>query len=91
MKLYDIARWLGWWLVLNTTKTDIITTEAQAPSLSMTPAGLNVEMLSGMSTHQWLGCPMSRLGSLNSAADVEFHVRTASRVFLQIGKSCAPD
>ena len=37
--------------------------------------------LSGLSTHKWLGCLVSRRGSGHTTADVEFHLSSASRAF----------
>ena len=68
-------------LILNAEKTKILTTEAQAPCQLTTPAGMSVDVLSGLSTHKWLGSLLSSRGSGHTAADVEFHLSSASRAF----------
>ena len=68
-------------LILNPKKTKIITTEAQAQPQLTTPCGLTVEILSGGTTHRWLGCLVSDEGSGNTTADVDFHLQSASRAF----------
>ena len=68
-------------LILNAKKTKILTTEAQAPCQLTTPAGMSVDVLSGLSTHKWLGSLLSSRGSGHTAADVEFHLSSASRAF----------
>ena len=58
-------------LLLNMDKTTkILTTEAQPPSQLFTPNGLVVDILSGLTSHKWLGCQLSSMGSANTQNDV---------------------
>ena len=47
--------WTNLWLVLNTDKSKVMTTEAQPPSVLSTPAGLQIEILDQKSC-RWV-CP----------------------------------
>ena len=69
-------------LRLNVTKTKIVTSEAQAPAQSLTPAGSIVDILPPAASHKWLGCLLSSKSSRASSADVDFHLQAASRAFL---------
>ena len=40
-----------------------------------------MEILSGGTTHRWLGCLVSDEGSGNTTADVDFHLQSAPRAF----------
>ena len=68
-------------LLLNMDKTKILTSEAQPPSQLSTRNGLVVDILSGLTSHNWLGCQVSSMGSANTQNDVEFHLNAASHAF----------
>ena len=59
--------------------TMILTTEAQPPSQLYTPNGLVVDILSGLTSHKWLGCQLSSMGSADTQNNVQFHLNAASR------------
>ena len=66
-------------LVLNVTKTKVLTSEAQAPHQLVTPQGLVVDVVSRDQAHRWLGCMLSTQQS--HTRDVEFHIQAACRAF----------
>ena len=68
-------------LKLNTSKTKVLTTQAQPPSTLTTPAGLELEVLEQTKTHKWLGCLLSTLNMGNRQQDVNYRLQNASRAF----------
>jgi len=67
-------------LILNASKTVVLTTQAQAPSSVTSPNGLSVNVIPQNSSQKWLGCMISSSGS-NHILDLEYHLQAANRAF----------
>ena len=78
-------------VLLNMDKTGILRTEAQPPSQLSTPNGLVVDILSGLTSHKWLGCQLSSKGSANTQKDVEFRLKAASRPLIKKNRQALCD
>ena len=68
-------------LLLNPTKTKVLTTEAQPPSTLSTPNGLVVDVLNREDSHKWLGCLLCTKSEGNHAVDTDHHVQAAFKAF----------
>ena len=68
-------------LKLNTSKTKILTTQAQPGSSLETSGGVTVEVLDSRCAHKWLGCMLQAAPGGNPSADLQHHLQAASRVF----------
>ena len=66
-------------LVLNTSKTVALTTEAQPPSFIQIGDSHMIKVLGYSESHKWLGCMLSASPGLNS--DVEYHLQQAAKAF----------
>ena len=66
-------------LVLNASKTKLMTTQAQPPDRVWFQADSCIDVVHGSSSHRWLGCQLSMDG--DHTADVEFHLHAAARAF----------
>ena len=68
-------------LKLNTSKTKILTTQAQPGSSLETSGGVTVEVLDSRCAHKWLGCMLQAAPGGNPSADLQHHLQAASRAF----------
>ena len=68
-------------LKLNTSKTKILTTEAQPGKILRTSSGVTVEILDSRCAHKWLGCMLQANLGGNRDADLQHHLQAASRAF----------
>ena len=68
-------------LKLNTSKTKILTTEAQPGRILRTSSGVTVEILDSRCAHKWLGCMLQANLVRNRDADLQHHLQAASRAF----------
>ena len=68
-------------LTLNTSKTKILTTQAQPGSSLQTSGGVTVEILDSRCVHTWLGCMLQAAQGGNPSADLQHHLQAASRAF----------
>ena len=68
-------------LTLNTSKTKILTTQAQPGSSLQTSGGVTVEILDSRCAHKWLGCMLQAAQGGNPSADLQHHLQAASRAF----------
>ena len=66
-------------LVLNTSKTLALTTEAQPPSFIQVGDSHMIKVLGYSESHKWLGCMLSASPGLDS--DVEYHLQQAAKAF----------
>ena len=66
-------------LVLNLSKTKLLTTQAQPPDQLLFDLDTCIDVIHGDATHKWLGCQLSMSG--DQVADVEYHLQAASRAF----------
>ena len=66
-------------LVLNTSKTVALTTEAQPPSFIQVGDSHMIKVLGDSESHKWLGCMLSASPGLDS--DVEHHLQQAAKAF----------
>ena len=66
-------------LVLNASKTTLMTTQAQPPDRVWLHADIYIDVVHGSSSHKWLGCQLSMDG--DQTADFEFHLHAAARAF----------
>ena len=68
-------------LVLNASKTVVLTTEAQPPKSLVTPCGISLKVVDNLVGHKWLGCMLTTRQSCNHSVDASFHVQSARRSF----------
>ena len=68
-------------LVLNATKTVVLTNEAQPPTHIALRDGEKIQVLPRDCGHKWLGCILSAEGSRGQHLDFDFHLQAASRAF----------
>ena len=68
-------------LILNSSKTVALTTEAQAPCVIRTPSNVEIRVIERLSSHKWLGCMLSTPYSGAHGLDVDFHLQAASKAF----------
>ena len=68
-------------LKLNTSKTKILTTEAQPGKILRTSSGVTVERLDSRCAHKWLGCMLQTNLGRNRDANLQHHLQAASRAF----------
>ena len=68
-------------LTLNTSKTKILTTQAQPGSSLQTSGGVTVEVLDSRCAHKWLGCMLQAAQGGNPSADLQHRLQAASRAF----------
>ena len=68
-------------LVLNATKTVVLTSQAQGPTQIKTPTGLVIKVVPRSSSQKWLGCMLSCSLSGSHALDLEYHLQAASKAF----------
>ena len=66
-------------LFLNSSKTVVLTTEAQPPTALVTPAGLELKVVDRETPHKWLGCVLAAKGARN--LDTEYHLQAANKAF----------
>jgi len=66
-------------LILNASKTVVLTSEAQPPLEIKTPSGITVKVIGAESAHKWLGCMLTASG--RHGLDVEYHLQAASKAF----------
>ena len=66
-------------LILNASKTKLMTTQAQPPNRVWLHEETYIDIVRDGSTHKWLGCQLSMSGDQTS--DVEFHLHAAARAF----------
>ena len=66
-------------LVLNSSKTVALTTEAQPPSYIQDGDGHMIEVLGQTESHKWLGC--MRWACLGQDSDVGYHLQEAPKAF----------
>ena len=66
-------------LVLNASKTKLMTTQAQPSDRVWFQEDSYINVVHGSSSHKWLGCQLSMDG--DHTADVEFHLHAAARAF----------
>ena len=65
-------------LMLNASKTVLLTTEAQPPASITTPAGT---ILNLVCQHKWLGCMLATPRPGSNGLDVEYHLQQAHKAF----------
>ena len=65
-------------LKLNTSKTNILTTQAQPGSSLETSGGVTVEILDSRCAHKWLGCMLQAPPGRNPSADLQHHLHGLS-------------
>ena len=68
-------------LVLNASKTVMLTSEAQPPDSFSTPAGISLKVFGALAAHKWLGCMLSTRGSHKHGADADYHIQCANKAF----------
>ena len=68
-------------LLLNSSKTKVLTTMAQPPSTITTPGGLELTVIARESAHRWLGCMLSAGGPETRHLDINFHLQAAAKAF----------
>ena len=68
-------------LKLNTSKTKILTTQAQPGSSLQTSGGVTVEVLDSRCAHKWLGFMLQAAPGGNPSADLQHDLQAASRAF----------
>ena len=61
----------------------LITTQAQPPPFLTTSTGAVIKVKEKEAGHKWLGCMLSAAGSKNAILDIDYHLQSASRAFLQ--------
>ena len=66
-------------LVLNTSKTVALTTEAQTPSFIQVRGGHMIKVLGHTESHKWLGCMLCAYPGQDS--DVEHHLEQGAKAF----------
>ena len=66
-------------LVLNASKSKLMTTQAQPPDRAWLHADIYIDVVHGSSSHKWLSCQLSMDG--DQRADIEFHLHAAARAF----------
>ena len=66
-------------LVLNASKTKLMTTQAQPPDRVWLHADIYMDVVHGSSSQKWLGCQLSLDG--DQTADIEFHLHAAAHAF----------
>jgi len=66
-------------LVLNTSKTVALSTEAQPPSFIQVGDSHVIKVLGYSESHKWLGCMLCASPGLDS--DVEYHLQQAAKAF----------
>ena len=71
-------------LILNATKTKVLTTEAQPPSCLFILGADPIQVLEREGCHKWLGCMLSTATSDAVKADLDFHLQNASKAFWNI-------
>ena len=68
-------------LLLNESKTKLLTTHAQPPKTITTPRGMSVAVVDRDGCHKWLGCILSGSNKGSHRLDLEYHLQAASRAF----------
>ena len=68
-------------LILNATKTVVLTNEAQPPQHLQLPSGERIAILEHNSGQKWLGCILTAQGSKLHHVDVKHHLQQASKAF----------
>ena len=71
-------------LILNATKTVVLTNEAQAPQNFQLPSGEKIAILEHNSGQKWLGCILTAQSSKLHHVDVKHHLQQASKAFFAI-------
>ena len=66
-------------LMLNTSKTVALTTEAQPPSFIQVGDSHMIKVLGNTESHKWLGCMLCACPGQDS--DVEYHLQQAAKAF----------
>ena len=68
-------------LVLNASKTFVLTTEAQPPTSLRLQNGAEVSVLPRDCGHKWLGCFLTTKNVQGPTLDVEHHLQSAARAW----------
>ena len=66
-------------LILNASKTKVLTTEAQPPSCLFIPGANPTQVLEREGCHKWLGCILSKATSDAVKAILDFDLQNASK------------
>ena len=70
-------------LILNATKTVVLTNEAQPPQHLQLPSGERIAILEHNSGQKWLGCILTAQSSKLHHVDVKHHLQQASKAFFR--------
>ena len=68
-------------LILNASKTKVLTTEAQAAERIHTPNGHTFQVVGQSDSHKWLGCMLATNSLIRHSLDLEYHVQAANKAF----------
>ena len=68
-------------LILNASKTVVLTTEAQAPEHLHTQAGFCFKVIDQSAGHKWLGGVLSASGLHRHTLDLNYHLQAANKAF----------
>ena len=68
-------------LILNATKTVVLTNEAQPPQHLQLPSGERIAILEHNSGQKWFGCILTTQSSKLHHVDVKHHLQQASKAF----------